>query len=144
MGNLAESYLLANHHVRGRDLYADLLERRTRILGEQHEDTVRTYLNYSAACAQASTDTRDAIAILEAAVDHLEATVGSLDQSTLTCRGHLADFHIHNGDLTVAAEMLDSLLTDRMLLLGPDHPDTIRSSTMLADVESKIHDDPNR
>jgi hypothetical protein len=141
MGNLAESYLLANHHVRGRDLYADLLERRTRILGEEHEDTVRTYLNYSAACAQASTDTRDAIAILEAAVVHLDATVGSLDQSTLTCRGHLADFHIHNGDLTVAAEMLTSLLTDRMLLLGPDHPDTIRSSTMLADVESKLRDD---
>jgi hypothetical protein len=52
--------------------------------------------------------------------------------------------HIQNGDLTLAAEMLTSLLTDRMLLLGPDHPDTIRSSTMLADVESKIHDDPNR
>jgi hypothetical protein len=141
MGNLAESYLLANHHVRGRDLYADLLERRTRILGEEHEDTVRTYLNYSAACAQASTDTRDAIAILEAAVVHLDSMVGSLDQSTLTCRGHLADMHIQNGDLTVAAEMLDSLLTDRMLLLGPDHPDTIRSSTMLADVEIKLRDD---
>jgi hypothetical protein len=141
MGNLAEAYLLAHKYERGRDLYADLLERRTRILGAEHEDTVRTYLNYSAACAKASSNAEDAIAILEAAVAHLDAMVGSLDQSTLTCRGHLADFHIHNGDLTVAAEMLTSLLTDRMLLLGPDHPDTIRSSTMLADVESKIHDD---
>ena len=144
MGNLAESYLLANHHVRGRDLYADLLERRTRVLGAEHEDTVRTYLNYSAACAQSSADARDATAILEAAVAYLEAMVGSLDQSTLTCRGHLADMHMQNGDLTVAAEMLASLLTDRMLLLGPDHPDTIRSSTMLADVESRFRDDPNR
>jgi hypothetical protein len=141
MGNLAEAYLLAHKYERGRDLYADLLERRTRILGAEHEDTVRTYLNYSAACAKASSNAEDAIAILEAAVAHLDAMVGSLDQSTLTCRGHLADFHIHNGDLTVAAEMLTSLLTDRMLLLGPDHPDTIRSSTMLADVEERLHRD---
>lgn len=144
MGNLAEAYLLAQKYERGRDLYGDLLERRTRILGAEHEDTVRTYLNYSAACAQASSNAGDAIAILEAAVNHLDEMVGSLDQSTLTCRGHLADAHIQNGDLTVAAEMLTSLLTDRMLLLGPDHPDTIRSSTMLADVESILHDDPDR
>jgi hypothetical protein len=141
MGNLAEAYLLAHKYERGRDLYADLLERRTRILGADHEDSVRTYLNYSAACAKAASSAGDAIEILEAAVVHLEAMVGSLDQSTLTCRGHLADMHIQNGDLTLAAEMLTSLLTDRMLLLGPDHPDTIRSSTMLADVEGALHGD---
>ena len=139
MGNLAEAYLLAHKYEWGRDLYADLLERRTRILGEEHEDTVRTYLNYSAACAKASSNTEDAISILETAVSRLDAMVGSLDQSTLTCRGHLADMHIQNGDLNLAAEMLTSLLTDRMLLLGPDHPDTIRSSRMLADVEGALH-----
>ena len=138
MGNLAEAYLLAERYVEGRDLYADLLARRTRVLGVDHEDTIRTFLNHSVACAQAADDPQDAITTLESAGWTLETMVGALDDATLTCRGHLADAYIRNGDLHQAAEVLKELVGDRKLLLGRFHPDTIRSRRMLVRVKWAI------
>ena len=140
MGNLAEAYLLDHRYVEGRDLYADLLERRTRVLGAEHADTTRTYLNWSAARAKACADPAAAVSMLEEAVDHLEEVAGATDDSTLTARGHLADAHLRNGDPDAAVEVLKSLLIDRTMLLGPEHPDTLRSVQMLAEAESALRD----
>lgn len=142
MGNLAESYLLAGRYVEGRDLYADLYERRCRVLGLDHPDTTRTYMNLSAARAKSCEDPDDAIAILEVAIEELENTAGPLDMSTLTARGHLSDALIRGWAFDEAVEVLESLLSDRRMVLGPDHGDTIRSEQMLVRAR-RWRDDPD-
>ncbi|MFM8862608.1 MAG: tetratricopeptide repeat protein [Acidimicrobiia bacterium] len=141
MGNLAEAYLLAGRAIEGRDLYADLLERRTRVLGVQHEDTVRTRLNLVAANAKTSTSPAKAVWDLKVAIDHFTETVGPLHDATLTARGHLADATLRTGDLETTMELLEDLIEDRLMVLGPDHPDTKRSQQKLADVERWWNED---
>ena len=134
MGNLAEAYLLAGRGTEGRDLYADLLARRTEVLGVEHPDTVRTRLNFIAAKAQNTPNPNEAIWDLQVAIDHFTESVGPLHDATLTARGHLADAVIRTGDLESAMEILEDLIEDRTMVLGPDHPDTKRSKRMLDDV----------
>ena len=133
MGNLAEAYLLAGRFVEGRDLYADLLKRRSHVLGDEHEDTVRTLLNWSVACANASSDPIESINILDGTADRMERLRGSCDEATFTARGHLADAHNRNGDHGTAVVILESLLVDRTVLLGPEHPSTLRTVQMLGE-----------
>lgn len=144
MGNLAESYLLARRGAEGRDLYEDLLERRTRVLGVDHPDTVRTRLNFIAAQAQTNPNPDKAIWDLRVAIEHFTESVGPLHDATLTARGHLADAVLRTGDLESTMEILEDLLADRTMVLGPDHPDTKRSQRMLADVRRWwAEDDPD-
>ena len=134
MGNLAEAYLLAGRRVEGRDLYAELLERRTRVLGDEHDDTIRTRLNLIAARAQTNANPAEAVGELHAAIEQFTEMVGPLHDATLTARGHLADAMLRTGDLRSTIGILEDLLSDRLTLLGPDHPDSRRSKRMLDDV----------
>lgn len=135
MGNLAEALLIAGEFEHSKLVYSSLLKRRTRKLGKNHDDTIRTYLNHAIASARASKTHEEAISILHEAVEYLESEAGPIDNSTLFARGHLANAYEANGDYVTALAILMALVEDREALLGFYHYDTQRTLSSIMRIQ---------
>jgi tetratricopeptide (TPR) repeat protein len=129
--NLAGT-LYAQGDLRGaRRLYERVLEARTRLLGEEHPDTLRTLQNL-AVTLKAQGDLPGARRLYERALEAMTRLLGEEHPDTLCTLQNLAGALYAQGDLPGARRLLERALEARTRLLGEEHPDTLGTLQNLA------------
>ncbi len=107
------------------------MERRRRILGEDHPD-YRGSLGNLGVLLQDQGRLAEARDLIEAAVANDRRRYGDRHSLTLTSIGQLAGLHTDLGQLDEAERLQRECYEGRMIVLGPDHGDTIRAKALLA------------
>jgi hypothetical protein len=108
-----------------------VLEDQTKILGSDHEDTLRT-MQVLAQAKGATGDPATAVTMLTGLLDRQKAAVGAEHEDTLQTRQLLAVSLAESGRWTNAVALLRLLLPDRRRILGPDHGSVYRTTHVLA------------
>jgi hypothetical protein len=136
----AQEALFAGEHMRSLTLAREVLEKRTKVLGEGHQDTAQTRVlvgwalyflgryNESEACAHD-------------AVDMLAATAGSDDLMTLGAQELHGWALCGKGEYAAAATIAKRLTASREQFLGPDYPETLAARHLLATALHGVGDD---
>jgi tetratricopeptide (TPR) repeat protein len=124
------------HYVRGdypeaRRLYERALEAKTRLLGEEHPDTLSTLQNL-AVTLQAQGDLPGARRLYERALEAMTRLLGEEHPDTLNTLQNLAGTLYAQGDLPGARRLFERALEARTRLLGDEHPDTLNTLQNLA------------
>ncbi|GIN04854.1 tetratricopeptide repeat protein [Planomonospora venezuelensis] len=114
-----------------RDMLAELLPVRERVLGAEHPDTLATRNQLANSIGEAGdvTGARDAFAEL---LPMDERVWGAEHPDTLTARHMLARWTGNAGEAAAARDMLAELLPVRDRTLGAEHPDTLSTRHDLA------------
>lgn len=110
-----------------RDVQAEL----ERIVGPEHEDTLRTRQLLAHAVGGAG-NPLEAAAMLRTLLAEQTRLTGPDHEQTMTSRQYLAVNLGEAGYRDQAVAILRVLLPDRRRLLGNDHPDSLRTTHMLA------------
>jgi tetratricopeptide (TPR) repeat protein len=122
-----------------RDLDADTLARRRRILGDDHPDTLRT-ANGLAVDLLKLGDVEAARDLYEETLARRRRALGDDHPDTLISASNLAA-RLHTlGEVHAARDLDADTLTRRRRVLGDDHPDTLRSASNLAANLRKLGD----
>ncbi|WP_438491692.1 tetratricopeptide repeat protein [Streptomyces asiaticus] len=103
----------------------------TRLLGEDHPDTLTSRNNLAGAYQEAG-DLGRAIPMYEQTLTDRVRILGEEHPDTLASRNNLAYAYWAAGDLGRATPLLKQTLTDRVRILGEEHPDTLASRNNLA------------
>jgi tetratricopeptide (TPR) repeat protein len=124
------------HHVRGdypeaRHLYERALEAMTRLLGEEHPDTLGSLQNL-AGTLDAQGDLPGARRLFERALEARTRLLGEEHPDTLNTLQNLAATLKAQGDLPGARRLFERALEARTRLLGEEHPDTLSTLHNLA------------
>lgn len=130
------NYLARAHSDSGdfelaRGLDADVLERRTRILGTEHVDTLETAYNLGADLVQLELH-EQATRINMETLARLEARYGVGDFHTYAVQSLLARSKASLGDHREAARLMTDVFEQYEKNLGLGHPDSVRTATRLA------------
>ena len=108
----------------------------TRVLGEQHRDTLVTRFLIGDWTGHAG-DPRRAVRLLRRVLDDMNRALGPEDFSTLGTRFRITAWVLASDDRTKAVRLLEDLLVDLTRILGPDHPHTEATRVQLAEVRDK-------
>jgi hypothetical protein len=109
----------------------DVRARQERILGAEHEDTLRT-LGHIGLCEAAAGDPEQGSNTLAGLLRIQERVLGPDHPHTLDTRQGLAVSVGEAGDHEQAVAHMRLLLPDRRRVLGPDHEDVLRTAHLLA------------
>jgi tetratricopeptide (TPR) repeat protein len=129
--NLARTYMLAGDLERAIQLYEETLVDSERILGLDHQSTLRLR-NGLASAYESVGDLGRAIPLYEKALADQERILGRDHPDTLTTRHDLAGAFESAGDPRRAIPLYKMVLADRERVLGRDHPDTLTTRNDLA------------
>ncbi|MHC5115256.1 MAG: tetratricopeptide repeat protein [Planctomycetota bacterium] len=117
-------------------LAIDNLERRMRVLGPEHRDTLRSMEVRGTRVAQ--TEGPDAAEpILEDVLEKRTRVLGPENPDTLETMGHLGFLYFRQGRLAEAEAMLSASIETRRSVLGETHPDLFPSMGNLVRVYRK-------
>ncbi|MEV0320831.1 FxSxx-COOH system tetratricopeptide repeat protein [Streptomyces sp. NPDC050658] len=128
----AADYLLEEGKVsRATDYYRRSLEVATRVLGEDHPDTLISRNNLAYAYESVG-DVGRAVPLYERTLADRVRVLGEDHPDTLMSRNNLAHAYVSVGDVGRAVPMFERSLADCVRVLGEDHPDTLMSGGNLA------------
>ncbi|MFD0274402.1 tetratricopeptide repeat protein [Kitasatospora sp. NPDC127111] len=108
-----------------------VVEEQTRILGAEHEDTLRGRQSHAHSLGGAGDPAEAARLLWHVLADHLRL-LGPDHEDTLRSRQFLAVNLGEAGHREEAVSMLRVLLADRSRVLGAEHPHTLRTRHLLA------------
>ena len=114
-----------------RDLDQDTLDRRRRVLGEDHPDTLTSASNL-AVDLRALGEARAARDLDQDTLDRRRRVLGDDHPDTLTSASNLAIDLRELGEVQAARDLDQDTLDRRRRVLGDDHPDTLNSAGNLA------------
>lgn len=117
--------------TRAAALGTDLVQVCSRLLGNEHRDTLRSRHDLAIALREAGR-LAEATALLEQNLAARERVLGYDHPDTLQSRHDLAFAYRDVGRLTDAVSLFGQTLAARERVLGSDHPDTLQSSADLA------------
>ncbi|HYD00639.1 MAG TPA: serine/threonine-protein kinase [Phycisphaerales bacterium] len=128
-------------------LARDVLDRRTRVLGPAHQDTVdgRAELARALGVQGALGDRRsldEAVGLMEEVLRWREREHGHDHHFTLVTRSDLAALYMKRGEVDRAEPLLRGVMQTRMETLGPTHPNTLAPAQMLASLLAEQRGDP--
>jgi tetratricopeptide (TPR) repeat protein len=118
-------------HAGARRLQQRVLEVRTRVLGEEHPDTLRA-MNNLAGTLSAQGDHPGARRLQERVLEAMTRVLGEEHPATLTSMSNLAHTLGEQGDHTGARRLQERVLEARIRLLGEEHRDTLAAKNNLA------------
>ena len=116
---------------RARMVYERVLEGRQRLLGTEHEDTLRCTQQLATLLREIG-DLGNARKLQEGVVRARERHAGPDHQATLQAREALADILAAQGDLDAVRSMQEALAKARERRLGAEHPETLSIQLRLA------------
>jgi tetratricopeptide (TPR) repeat protein len=116
---------------RARMIYERVLEGRQRLLGAEHEDTLRCTQQLAALMCDMG-DLNHARKLQETVVRARERHAGPDAVQTLQAREALAEILAAQGDLAAVRSMQEALARARERRLGSDHPETLSIQLRLA------------
>ena len=121
IGRLAEGHVIEKY----------VWNKRRRILGEEHPDTISAMNNLASTLGdQGQLD--EAAKMKKEVLEKRRRILGEEHPSTITAMGNLANTLRDQGQLEEAAKMLQEVLEKRRRILGVEHPDTITAMNNLA------------
>ncbi|GAA3047604.1 hypothetical protein GCM10010448_33260 [Streptomyces glomeratus] len=129
---LARACSQAGEHDRARELDADTLSRRQRVLGEDHPDTLDSAMNLAGRLVE-SGDVEAARTLNEDTLARLRRVLGEDHPRTLDAATDLVQNLSALGEWDAARVLGEEALVRRRRVLGEDHPDTITSASRLVD-----------
>jgi tetratricopeptide (TPR) repeat protein len=131
MNNLAVAYVEQGKNTQAEALYSKMLEIQRRVLGLEHEDTLRTMSNlaiiYGAQGKYASAE-----ALLSQSLAMSSRVLGREHPSTLTTLVRFASMYQRQGKYENAQTYAARALAGFRHALGSEHPDTMESAAYLA------------
>ncbi len=122
-------------------LYQECLEKRNRIFGTDHPDTLTT-LNNLAALLDRKGEYDRALPLYVECSEKRKRNFGEDHPDTLATLDSLALLFVHKGDYDRALPLYEECLEKRKRILGEDHPHTLTTLNNLADLfrKKKNHD----
>ncbi|WP_290649023.1 tetratricopeptide repeat protein [Aquisalimonas sp.] len=121
--------------------YRQQSEGYTRLLGEEHPDTLISMGNLAGTLRDQG-DLAGARALQEQVLDAYRRVLGEEHPDTLSLMGNLAQTLQDLGDLADARALHEQVLAARRRVLGEEHPDTSISAWNLFMTLCEIQDDP--
>jgi hypothetical protein len=109
----------------------EVLEKRRRILGEEHLDTVTAMSNLANTLGDQG-KLEEAAAMLQEVLEKIRRILGEEHPHTISAMSNLAIRLGHQGKLEEAAAMKMEVLEKRRRILGEEHLDTISAMNNLA------------
>ncbi len=104
--------------------HRDVLERRRRLLGREHLDTITSATNLAMACSlHGAYD--EAERLLIETLEIRERRYGLEDAASVVCLSNLASLHMRQRRFDDAARVLERTTAVSDSVLGPDHPDAL-------------------
>ncbi|MET7380408.1 FxSxx-COOH system tetratricopeptide repeat protein [Streptomyces sp. NPDC005526] len=128
---LARAYDDTQDHSRARDLDADTLARRRRVLGEDHPNTLLTASNLAVRLAAVG-EVEQARALAEDTLARERRVLGEDHPDTLTSATNLAVRLADVGEVEEARALAEDTLARRRRVLSEDHPATLITAHNLA------------
>jgi len=125
------SLLDAGLHTTTVPYWQHMTDQATRLLGDDHPDTLTTRNNLGSSYRQAGR-TVEAIGLLERLVADRTRLLGDEHLDTLTTRANLASSYRQAGRTGEAISIEERLVADRTRLLGDEHPRTLTARGNLA------------
>ncbi|RYC82197.1 hypothetical protein BFJ63_vAg14905 [Fusarium oxysporum f. sp. narcissi] len=113
----------------------EVLEKRQRILGDEHPDTI-TAMNNLAATLSDEGKLDEAASMMKEALEKMQRILGDEHPDTLMAMNNLAATLRDQGKLDEAASMKREVLEKRQRILGDEHPNTIMAMNNLANTLS--------
>ncbi|KAL7754809.1 hypothetical protein ACKLNR_015149 [Fusarium oxysporum f. sp. zingiberi] len=109
----------------------EVLEKRQRILGDEHPDTIMAMNNLAATLSnQGKLD--EAASMMKEVLEKMQRILGDEHPHTISAMNNLAATLGDQGKLDEAASMMKEVLEKRQRILGDEHPDTISAMGNLA------------
>ncbi|KAK6706715.1 hypothetical protein SNK05_010594 [Fusarium graminearum] len=109
----------------------EVLEKRQRILGDEHPDTIRVMNNLAITLGnQGKLD--EAASMMKEVLEKRQRILGDKHPDTISAMSNLANTLGDQGKLDEAVSMKKEVLEKRQRILGDKHPDTIRAMNNLA------------
>ncbi|SEK95832.1 FxSxx-COOH system tetratricopeptide repeat protein [Streptacidiphilus jiangxiensis] len=136
---LALAYFRTGSHTRARTLGQDTLERRRRVLGESHPDTLGSASNLTNWLA-ASGDESEAFALERDTFERARRAFGEDHPATLNSAANLTLRFAALGDLGSAAGLGRDALERRRRTLGEDHPDALTMARVVSEILAEVGD----
>ncbi|MFD9208703.1 FxSxx-COOH system tetratricopeptide repeat protein [Streptomyces sioyaensis] len=136
---LARACSETSEHGRARELDADTLARRQRVLGADHPDTLDSALNLAGRLAE-SGDVEAARNLNEDTLARLRRVLGEDHPRTLDAATDLVRNLSALGEWDAARVLGEEALVRRRRVLGENHPDTITSASRLVDALAALGD----
>ncbi|WP_194271272.1 tetratricopeptide repeat protein [Zoogloea sp. 1C4] len=118
-------------------LLPDLL----RVLGPDHPLTLGTRHNIAGWTGMGG-DASTALTLFEALLPDLLRVLGPDHPHTLNARHNIAYWAGKCGDVAKVLALSEALLPDQQCVLGPNHPDTCATADRIADLQQRLHPDP--
>ena len=112
-------------------LAVQVLDAKSRLLGEEHLDTIMAMANLAMTYDHLGKYT-DAEELKTKVLHRRKKILGSKDTDTIMAMANLAVTYDHLGKYTDAEELETKVLDRRRKILGPKHPDTITAMANLA------------
>jgi hypothetical protein len=109
----------------------EVLEKRRRILGEEHPDTI-TAMNNLASTLGDQGQLEEAAQMKKEVLEKMWRILGEEDPDTISAMSNLASTLGDQGQLEEAAQMKKEVLEKRRRILGEEDPDTISAMNNLA------------
>jgi len=125
------SLLDAGLHTTTVPYWQHMTDQATRLLGDDHPDTLTARANLAASYGQAGR-TGEAISLGERLVADRTRLFGEEHPSTLTVRANLASSYRQAGRIGEAISLQERVVADRERLLGEEHPSTLTARGNLA------------
>jgi tetratricopeptide (TPR) repeat protein len=113
----------------------EVLDKRQRILGDEHPDTIRAMSNL-ANTFRSQGQLKEAAAMRKEVLEKRRRILGDEYPDTITAMNNLANTLRSQGRLNEAAAMRREVLEKRQRILGDEHPDTTRAMNNLANTLS--------
>ena len=129
--SLADDLYQQRRWPEAENMYREVLEARTRILGEEHRDTLVSRNNLASALAKQGRQ-HEAEEMFREVLEVMQKVLGEEHSDTLTIRNNLANALMEQGRGHEAEGMYRELLEVQKRLFGDEHPDTLAIRNNLA------------
>ena len=131
MHNMAALWGKQGRWEEAETLMSEVVDRRSKALGDLHEDSLASTANFAEICRALGLHTKSQ-ALFENVVRSYQVVKGENHPDTLLRKVSLAATYDSQGQKLRAARMLDETLEKQKEILGPEHHDTMASMRLRA------------